>query len=206
VQTGVKIAVAAVSIPHVIGTAVRFWGLRRRVDMQVLKAFGVMSAAGGLLGALLHAYATSSALRYVFAAILMFAGVMGVTGLSDRLRFRRGGAWIAGGVSGFLGGLIGNQGGIRAAAMLAFDVPKEAFVATATAIALVVDGVRMPVYAISEGRGLLAIWPQIAIATAGVVIGTLLGKLILGRIPQAIFKRIVSALIFVLGVTMLFVP
>jgi len=100
VQTGVKIAVAAVSIPHVIGTAVRFWGLRRRVDMQVLKTFGVMSAAGGLLGALLHAYATSSALRYVFAAILMFAGVMGVTGLSDRLRFRRGGAWIAGGVSG----------------------------------------------------------------------------------------------------------
>jgi uncharacterized protein len=205
VQTGVKIAVAAVSIPHVIATAVRFWTLRHRVDIQVLKTFGVMSAAGGLAGALLHAYANSSALRYVFAAILMFAGIMGVTGLSDRLRFGRGGAWIAGGMSGFLGGLIGNQGGIRAAAMLAFDVPKEAFVATATAIALIVDGVRMPVYAINEGRALLAIWPLIAMATVGVVIGTLLGRSILGRIPEKLFKRIVSALIFALGVTMLFV-
>ena len=206
VETGVKIAVAAVSIPHVIGTAVRFWTLRHRVDLHVLKTFGVMSAAGGLAGALLHAYATTSALRYVLAAILMFAGIMGLTGLSDRLRFGRGGAWIAGGVSGLLGGLIGNQGGIRAAAMLAFDVRKEAFVATATAIALIVDGVRMPVYAINEGRSLLAIWPLIAIATIAVVIGTLLGRSILGRIPDAIFKRIVSALILALGLTMLFVP
>jgi len=205
VKTGIKIAVAAVSIPHVIATAVRFWSLRDRVDMQVLKTFGAMSAAGGLIGALLHTYATSSALRYVFAAILMFAGIMGVTGLSDRLRFGRSGAWIAGGVSGFLGGLIGNQGGIRAAAMLAFDVPKEAFVATATAIALIVDGVRMPVYAINEGRALLAIWPLIALTTGAVVIGTLLGRSILGRIPETIFKRIVSALIFLLGVAMLFV-
>src|SRR5262249_18688810 len=79
VRVGVKIAVAAVSIPHVIATAVRFWTLRHHVDMRVLKTFGMMSAAGGLAGALLHAYATSAALRYVFAAILMFAGVMGVT-------------------------------------------------------------------------------------------------------------------------------
>ena len=88
--------------------------------------------------------------------------------------------------------------------MLAFDVPKEAFVATATAIALIVDGVRMPVYAISEGRELVAIWPLIAIATAGVVAGTLLGRAILGRLPEKPFRRIVAALILVLGIAMLF--
>jgi uncharacterized membrane protein YfcA len=203
-QIGVKIAVAAVSIPHVIGTAVRFWTLRRRVDLRVLKTFGIMSAAGGLLGALLHNAASSPALRIVFAAILIFAGIMGVTGWSDRLRFGRIGASIAGAVSGFLGGLIGNQGGIRAAAMLAFDVPKEAFVATATAIALVVDGVRMPVYAMSEGRSLIAVWPLIAIATIGVVLGTLFGRAILGRIPEKPFRRIVAALILILGIAMLF--
>ncbi|HLJ72992.1 MAG TPA: sulfite exporter TauE/SafE family protein [Thermoanaerobaculia bacterium] len=203
-RIGVKLAVAAVSIAHVTGTAVRFWTLRDRVDRQVLKTFGLMSAAGGLLGALLHNVASSPALRIIFAAILIFAGIMGVTGWSDRLRFGRAGASVAGGLSGFLGGLIGNQGGIRAAAMLAFDVPKEAFVATATAIALIVDGVRMPVYAISEGRALVAVWPLIAIATAGVVAGTLLGRAILGRIPEKPFRRIVAALILILGVAMLF--
>ena len=39
-------------------------------------------------------------------------------------------AWIAGAMSGFLGGLVGNQGGIRTAAMLGFEVPRQAFVAT----------------------------------------------------------------------------
>src|SRR5581483_814849 len=62
-SVGVKLAVAAVSIAHVIGTALRFWTLRHRVDRHVLKTFGLMSAAGGLLGALLHNVATSPALR-----------------------------------------------------------------------------------------------------------------------------------------------
>jgi uncharacterized protein len=45
-------------------------------------------------------------------------------------------AWVAGALSGALGGLVGNQGGIRSAAMLGFKVPQESLVATATAIAL----------------------------------------------------------------------
>ena len=202
-QIGIKLAVACVSIPHVTGTAVRFWTLRHRVDKHVLWTFGLMSAAGGLAGALLHAVVTSPELKILFACILIFAGFLGMTGLSDRIRFGRVGAWVAGGVSGLLGGLIGNQGGIRAAAMLAFDVPKEAFVATATAIALVVDGARMPVYAVTYGKSMLGVWPLIITTTVAVVIGTLLGRLLLGRIPETIFRRIVSALILALGVTML---
>jgi hypothetical protein len=50
-----------------------------------------------------------------------------------------------GAVSGVLGSLVGNQGGIRSLAMLGFDVPRRAFVATATAVGLIVDGARLPV-------------------------------------------------------------
>src|SRR5437899_12396609 len=57
---------------------------------------------------------------------------------------------IAGGVSGGFGGLVGNQGGIRSAAMLGLNVPRDAFVATATAIALMVDVARVPVYVFTE--------------------------------------------------------
>jgi len=202
-QIGVKLAVAAVSIPHVIGTAIRFWTLRDKLDRHVLGTFGLMSALGGLAGALLHVYASSPALRIVFACILIFAGLGGVTGFTDRLRFGRVGAWAAGGVSGLLGGLIGNQGGIRAAAMLALDVRKEAFVATATAIALIVDGVRMPIYLAHEGRAIANVWPLIAITTLGVIAGTLLGKRVLGRIPEQRFRRIVAGVILALGVSML---
>src|SRR5207302_2341891 len=161
---GVKLAVAAAAIPHFIGNALRFWTLRDRIDKEVLKTFGVMSGAGALAGALLHAVAATQALKVVFAIVLIVVGCFGVTGWSDHLRFGRRGAWVAGGVSGLLGGLVGNQGGIRAAAMLALDVRKEVFVATAVAIALVVDGARLPVYAFSIGRQLLAVWPLLVAA------------------------------------------
>jgi uncharacterized protein len=69
--------------------------------------------------------------------------------------------------------LVGNQGGIRSAALLGFGLPGTAFVATATAIALGVDAVRMPVYFLNEPRQLLSAWPAIAAAILGVVPGTL---------------------------------
>jgi hypothetical protein len=54
------------------------------------------------------------------------------------MRFRGWVAWIAGAMSGFLCGLVGNQGGCGSAALLGFDLSKQSFVATATAVTLVV--------------------------------------------------------------------
>ena len=200
---GVRLAVAAASIPHFVGNSVLLWTLRHRIDKGLLKTFGLMSAAGALAGALLHAWAAAPALRVAMAVILIVAGGLGIAGLIDHLRIGRRGAWTAGAVSGFLGGLVGNQGGIRAAAMLALDVRKEAFVATAVAVALIVDGARMPVYAFSVGRQLLGVWPIVATACGGVLLGTLAGKKLLGWIPEELFHRIVSGLLVALGMAIL---
>ncbi|HEX2833977.1 MAG TPA: sulfite exporter TauE/SafE family protein [Thermoanaerobaculia bacterium] len=202
-KLGMKVAVAAVAIPHVIATALRFWALRDKLDRHVMWTFGVTSAIGGLLGALLHIWIASRALSYLLAALLIFTGITGLLGIT--LKFGKKTAWAAGGLSGMLGGLVGNQGGIRAGAMLGFEVPKEAFVATSTAVGLFIDGMRLPVYLYSEGDALLKIWPLIAIATVAVTIGTLLGRRILGRISDDAFKRVVSVLILGLGISMLFV-
>jgi uncharacterized membrane protein YfcA len=48
IQTGTQTAVAAVSIPHLVGTGIRFRRLRGSLDRGVLWRFGLMSAAGGL--------------------------------------------------------------------------------------------------------------------------------------------------------------
>jgi hypothetical protein len=203
-RLGMKVAVAAVAIPHVVGTAVRFWFLRDQLDRHVLMTFGLASAAGGLTGAVLHSWVEGRALAWLLAALLIFAGV---TGLFDiQLRFGKRTAMAAGALSGMLGGLVGNQGGIRAGAMLGFEVRKEAFVATSTAVALFIDGMRVPVYLWTEGRALLAIWPLVLASTIAVVAGTLLGRLILGRISESLFKRVVSVLLIALGVSMILIP
>ncbi len=97
------------------------------------------------------------------------------------------------------GGLVGNQGGIRSAALLAFDIDRETFVATATATGLIVDGARMPVYLIVERHGLQTMTAIIALATVGVVTGTLAGRRVLAGVPEAIFRRVVAVLLLALG-------
>jgi uncharacterized membrane protein YfcA len=205
-RVGTKLAVAAVSIPHLIATALRFARIGKHVDKRVFVSFGITSAAGGLLGALLHGRFSSTVLSYILGALLVFAGLMGITGLSKRMRFEGPAAWVAGALSGAFGGLVGNQGGIRSAAMLGMQVSKESFVATATAIALVVDFARMPVYAVMQGRPVLQIWPVLLLAIIGVVLGTLAGERILKRIPEAVFRRVVSAIILALGVGLILHP
>jgi uncharacterized protein len=205
-RAGTKLAVAAVSIPHLIATAVRFVRIGKHVDKRVFVSFGITSAAGGLLGALLHARFSSTVLSYLLGALLVFAGIMGITGLSKRMRFEGAAAWIGGALSGAFGGLVGNQGGIRSAAMLGMRVSKESFVATATAIALVVDLARMPVYAVMQGRQVLEIWPVLLLTIIGVVLGTLAGERMLKRIPEPLFRRMVSLIIFALGVSLILHP
>ncbi|HYT66082.1 MAG TPA: sulfite exporter TauE/SafE family protein [Vicinamibacterales bacterium] len=200
---GTKLAVAAVSIPHVVGTGLRLWMLRGRIDRRTFLWFGLASAAGGLAGALLHADASNRALGVLLGCLLVFVGISGLSGLMERVRFGRRAAWIAGIVSGAFGGLVGNQGGIRSGALLAFDVDKEAFVATATAVGLIVDGARMPVYLAMEWNSLAAVWPLISIATAGVVAGTLGGRRVLARVPEATFRRVVAVLLLALGAWMI---
>lgn len=201
-QTGTKLAVAAIAVPHFIGTAQRFWMLRRYVDKRVLIRFGIASAVGGLAGALLHTRVSSHILALVFGALLVIAGLSELTGWMRRVRWGKRAAWVAGALSGALGGLVGNQGGIRSAALLGFDVPKESFVATATAIALIVDGARLPVYLATEWRALVALWPFILSATVGVIVGTAIGTPVLERLPREVFRWTLSVLLIALGLYM----
>jgi uncharacterized membrane protein YfcA len=202
-RTGTGVAVAAVSIAHFCGTSLRFLFWRKHVNKKVLFSFGITSAAGGLIGALLHTLLFNSALTIIFGCLLVFAGVIELTGLSGKVRFSGAVAWVAGGLSGLFGGLVGNQGGIRSAALLGFELERKEFVATATGIALAVDIARIPVYLAVQGKEIMAVWPLILIATVGVIFGTITGRSILKIIPERSFRKIVAVIILAIGIFVL---
>jgi uncharacterized membrane protein YfcA len=203
IEFDTSLAVAAVSIPHFIATAVRLWLLRAQIDWPLLRSFGMMSAAGGLAGALLHTRASNDGLTVLFGALLVVAGGSQLSGAADRWRFSGWRAWAAGALSGMFGGLVGNQGGIRSAAMLGFPISRDQFVATGAAIALLVDSARMPVYLATYGSELLPLWPLLAVAAAGVVLGTLAGGRVLTWLSEWWFRRIVGAIVLALGLATL---
>lgn len=201
-QVDTRLAVAAMSVPHVVGAALRLWLLSGSVDRRVFWSFGLTSAAGGLAGALLQGWAGSRWLTLLFGGLLLFAAASELTGLAARMRFKGHVAWIAGALSGVLGGLVGNQGGLRSAALLGFGLSKASFVATATAVGLVVDGARIPVYLATQYEEMLAVGVVIAVATLGVVLGTLAGGRALAWLPDVWFRRVLAAVLAGLGVAM----
>src|SRR5262249_32418367 len=92
VRLGMRVAVAAVSVSHLAGTALRFWLLRRHVDRRVLATFGIASGIGGLAGALFQARASNAALTRLLGALLLFAGLSEAFGIVRAIRLGRVGA------------------------------------------------------------------------------------------------------------------
>jgi uncharacterized membrane protein YfcA len=202
-RLGTQVAVAAVAVPHAAGTALRCVRLRRAIDWPVLWKFGIPSAAGGLAGALWQGELSNLVLTRVLGGLLVLAGVSGLANLTIRVQLRGPWAIVGGILSGFFGGLVGNQGGIRSAALLGVSLSPKHFVATATASALVVDAVRLPVYLYHTGAALVQHWPLIGLAIAGVLAGTLYGEQVLRRLPENQFRRVVSVFLVLLGLSLL---
>ena len=195
----IRDAVLAVTAPHLVFNALRCWSVRTSISGKIFRQFGLTSAGGSLTGALFQHSVSSGWITGIFAVLLIIAGLFGVTGLVDRVKFGRRGAYVGGVLSGFFGGLTGEQGGLRAAAMLGLGCPKETFVATATATALVVDAVRLPIYLATRWDDVPRVIAPAAAGVVGVVTGMFIGNRLLARVPEHKFNRVVSAVLVLIG-------
>jgi uncharacterized membrane protein YfcA len=200
---GTATAVAAAAIPHAVATALRCWRLRANIDWTVVRGFGLLSAAGGLIGALLYTRFSNATLTLILGLLLISTAVATVVDLPSRLRVKGPTVAVFGMLSGLFGGLAGNQGGLRAAAMLSLALPPVRYVATATATAMLVDLVRTPIYVWGAGAVLSSLTVPLVVATSGVLIGTLLGERILLGLSLRQFRYAIAVLIGLLGVWLL---
>jgi uncharacterized membrane protein YfcA len=201
-----SLAVALVAIPHAIATGLRLWHLRHDVSAAVLRNFGVLSALGGLAGAYLYTRSSGDLLETLLGVLLIVVGTLQMSGRVPSLRRSGPWVWVAGALSGLFGGMVGNQGGLRSAGLLAFQLSPREFVATAAAIALIVDAVRLPFYLWQSGTDVIANWRIAVLATAAVAVGTFAGTALLLRLPPGVFRRLVGAILLVLGAWLLAEP
>jgi uncharacterized protein len=203
---GTTTAVALVTVPHAVATAARCWRLRAHVDRTVVVRFGLLSAAGALAGAFIYTRLGPGALTRVLGGLLLLTAFAQLTGWTSRWKPHGPVVALFGLLSGFFGGIAGNQGGLRSAALTAFGLPPLEFVATATAIGLLVDAARTPVYLWHSGPALLTLWMPIIVATSGVLVGTLCGERVLLGLSPRRFGQIIGCAIGALGIWMLVLP
>jgi uncharacterized membrane protein YfcA len=65
-----------------------------------------------------------------------------------------------------------------------------------------VDAARVPIYFLSAGPVIARSIPLLLLITTGVTVGTFVGVPILGRIPESAYRRLVGALLVVLGISL----
>ena len=187
-------------MPHAFAAGLRLTLLWKEVSWTVLKRFGIASTIGSLVGALAQPAFGMRGLTIVLGALLVLTAFVTITGWLEARKVPHGVAYAVGGISGLFGGLVGNQGGVRSGALLAFDLSPREFVATGTAAAVLVDLARTPVYLWRAGSELNALIPAIGIMTVGVLIGTVLGERFLRRLPREKFRKIVAVAVGIVGV------
>ena len=200
----VKIAILIVAVVHLSNNLLKLSLFSRHISLDILKRFGVLTLAGAFIGAFLQGKMDSSLVKILLGASLIFIGLKEISGFGEKLRLPKKIDFIGGFLSGLLGGFVGNQGAVRSAYLLNYNIPKETFVATAAIIASVVDVTRIPVYMFNNKDVLANNWILLLITTVSAFAGTFAGKRFLKKISVKTFKIYVAATVIIIGILLSF--
>ena len=187
---------------HVASNLSKIFYFRQGVDKNLVLYMGVPAVVSVMLGGWLSNYAGGHMLDLALAVFLIMLSLIFLIFRQLALAPTRPALAMAGASSGFFAGLLGTGGALRGAALSAFNIQKEAFVATSAVIDFAVDFSRMVVYVASgyvRGHHLHLVPWLIGVS----VIGTYVGKRILQHIAQERFRVIVLSMILAVGLATL---
>lgn len=199
----IKTAVAVVTCFHLFGNASRLYFFHRAIDWKLVTRFGITGVLLSLTGAHVAAWLPAHHIRLVFGSfLLLYVGVEVCTVTTVRVPSTTKTLLIGGAASGFIAGLIGTGGAIRAVCLLAFGLPKEAYLGTSAALALLVDATRLPVYLTQQFLP-SAITPVILSLTVVAFGGAWCGQRLIRTVSPTRFKRFVLLVLSALAIKLL---
>lgn len=196
----VKIAILIVAVVHLANNLLKISLFGKDISWDVLRRFGILTLFGAFIGAFLQGRMDSSSVKILLGIALILLGLKEAIGLGEKLRLPQKIDFIGGFLSGLMGGFVGNQGAIRSAYLLNYNIPKETFVATAAVIASVVDVTRIPVYIFTNKEVLADNVILLLITTVSAFAGTFAGKRFLKGLTLKSFKLYVATAIIAIGV------
>ena len=149
------LAIAAVAVVHAAHNAWKLLLLKSDVDFSAVKRYGWAMVLGALIGASLGTSIDPQPLLIVVGFALILLPILSISERWTNYRLPEAEDRWGGFGSGFMGGLTGHQGALRAMFLQRRLPDKSAYAATAALLALVVDLSRLPVYLYSDGEALI---------------------------------------------------
>ena len=183
---------------HVFSNTAKLFLFRNGFNKHIVWRMGLSALAAVLLGAALSKYAPIAQLDLALSAFMLVLSIYLLSGHHKSLQQTDVNLVGGGLISGFIAGLVGTGGAIRGIVLVAFELPKQVFIATSAWIDMGVDSGRLMVYWYNGYLKERMFW-MIPVLILISLLGTWLGKQVLKRMPEALFQKMVLTLIIVIA-------
>ena len=207
-----EVAIALTAIVHFLNNIFKLFLVGKFTDKGVVLRFGVPAVFFAFLGAKtlfllsdlkpLTAYRVFektfevTPIKAIIALLLIVFSIAELTPRLAKISFDRKFLPIGGTLSGFFGGLSGNQGAWRSPFLLKAGLRQEAFIATGVVIACLVDITRLSVYGFHffkvGGSGNLLL---LATATLSAFLGAFIGARFMRKVTMRAIQVLVGVML-----------
>lgn len=200
----VQQAILLVALLHCFASAWKVLLFWPHIDLKLLFIFGIPSIIGSMIGALLLVQLPIAFIYKLFGFLLITYAFFIL--FNPTFKVAKSYAWgsVGGVIFGFMAGLFGIQGAIRSAFLMAYDLPKEVYLATAGMIAVMIDVTRISTYLYKGFYLTDNQWLLFLLILPGSFIFALFGRAIVDKIPHLYFRRIIALFLIVVGSYLLF--
>lgn len=192
-------ALTLVAFYHFFGSLGRFGFFRSGLNWRILLWFGLPSIIASLLGARLTLDFPQPLLKGLLGLFLVFYGLISLARPKLHLPSKPTNLVFGGAVSGFLAGLIGTGGALRASFLSAFKKDKSTYLATTAALSLAVDLTRIPIY-LAQGFLSSSLFIYVPLLFILALTATFFGKILVSHLPTKLFEKLVLLAIITTGV------
>lgn len=215
----VDLAIGLTGIVHFFNNIFKLLLVGRHADKAVLLRFGIPAVLAALLGAWLllnisdlnplfsytmfHRTFDVYPVKLIIAVLLIIFASMDLIPYFSKLQFDKNKLPIGGALSGFFGGLSGNQGALRSAFLIKAGLSKEAFIGTAVVISTLVDFTRLGVYATGFSKtGLTDNLTLVICATLSAIIGAYIGNKLLKKVTLRFLQVSVAIMLIIISLAL----
>jgi len=215
----VELAIGLTGIVHFFNNIFKLLLVGRKANKEVLLQFGIPAVIAAILGSWLLLNITDLKplftyemfgqtfevypVKFIISILLIIFASLDFIPYFNKLQFGKDKLPIGGALSGFFGGLSGNQGALRSAFLIKAGLSKEAFIATAVVVSTFVDFTRLSVYATRfDKAGLSDNLTLIVCATASAIVGAYIGNKLLKKVTLNFLKVTVAVMLILISLAL----
>ncbi len=179
-------------VPAVIAAILGSWLLLNITDLQPLFAYDAF-------GKHFEVYPV----KFIISILLIIFASIDLIPYFNTLQFGKDKLPLGGALSGFFGGLSGNQGALRSAFLIKAGLSKEAFIATAVVVSTFVDFTRLSIYATRFTKsGLTDNLTLVICATLAGIAGAYLGNKLLKKVTLRHLQVTIAIMLIILSLAL----